>query len=185
MNDDPDSSQATIEIAVIDPAWMDDLPDVERLARGAVRAALTMAGPRLSGESPVEVSVVFTNDARIRELNRQFRERDEPTNVLSFAGLDSAEDLSGPPLRLLGDVVLARETTIKEAAAQGKEVERHATHLVVHGLLHLLGYDHVEETEAHEMERLEAAILASLGLPDPYDWSVVRTGDGVTVGGAE
>ena len=71
MNDDPDSSQATIDIAVIDPAWMDDLPDVERLARGAVRAALTMAGPRLSGESSVEVSVVFTNDARIRELNRQ------------------------------------------------------------------------------------------------------------------
>lgn len=185
MNDDPDSIQATIDIAVIDPAWTDDLPDLERLARGAVRAALAKAGPRLSGEPPVEVSIVFTDDARIRELNRHFRERDEPTNVLSFAGLDSAEDLSGPPLRLLGDVVLARETTIKEAADQGKEVERHAAHLVVHGLLHLLGYDHVEETEAREMEGLEVTILASLGLPDPYDRPAARTGDGVTVGGVE
>jgi probable rRNA maturation factor len=132
------------------------------LARRAVRAAIVQAGANLPADA--ELSLVFTNDDQIRALNRRFRGKDKATNVLSFPAATSGPDL-GP---LLGDIVLARETVEREATDQGLAFEDHLTHLIVHGFLHLLGYDHDTQAEAVVMERLETAILARIGVADPY-----------------
>jgi probable rRNA maturation factor len=124
-------------------------------------AELTPARP---GES--ELGVVFTDDAHIRELNASWRGKDKATNVLSFPAFP--ETKSGPLPPLLGDIVLAAETVAGEAALEAKPIENHISHLVVHGLLHLLGYDHETDAEAEEMEALERRILARLAIPDPY-----------------
>lgn len=126
-------------------------------------AAVAAIGPRFAAEC--ELSLVFTDDAHIRRLNRDFRKKDSPTNVLSFPAPAGAGGLMGP---ILGDVVLARETVVREAAAEGLTVEAHLAHLILHGFLHLLGYDHQDEAEATTMERLETAILGGLGIADPY-----------------
>ncbi|MFD1697087.1 rRNA maturation RNase YbeY [Roseibium aestuarii] len=112
-----------------------------------------------------EVSLVFTDDAAIRELNRDWREKDKPTNVLSFPGSDPDGELYGP---LLGDIVFALETVQREADEMEIEFSAHLTHLVVHGILHLFDYDHQDDEEAELMEGLERRILASLGIADPY-----------------
>lgn len=135
---------------------------VESLAEPAIRAAMRIADPKVAGVA--ELSVVFTSDAEQRALNRQWRGIDASTNVLSFPQIAPFGPVSG----LLGDIVLARETVEREAAAEGKRIEHHVTHLLVHGFLHILGYDHVAEDEALHMEGLETQILASLGIPDPY-----------------
>lgn len=115
---------------------------------------------------PVEVSLVFTDDAAIREINAEWRAQDKPTNVLSFPAFPVVPGkMPGP---MLGDIVLAHETIVREAAEMEKPVADHLTHLLVHGFLHLFGYDHMEETEADTMEGLETRILAELGLSDPY-----------------
>lgn len=144
--------------------------DWEGLAARAAAAAgegePCLANPRLAA------SILFTSDAEVHALNREWRQRDKPTNVLSFPMLER-EDLAGlapdgPPV-LLGDIALARETCAREAAEKGIALEHHAAHLIVHGLLHLAGHDHVDsEEEAEAMEALETAILAKLGIPDPY-----------------
>ena len=114
---------------------------------------------------------MLTDDAAVRALNAQWRGKDRPTNVLSFPAATPDEiaraRAGGPPL-LLGDVVLALETCRREAAEQGKPLADHVAHLVVHGVLHLLGHDHEDDAEADRMERLETAILAELGIADPY-----------------
>jgi probable rRNA maturation factor len=133
------------------------------LARRAVKAALRRADPPLASGS--EVSVVFTDDARIRVLNRQYRRKDKATNVLSFPGKPAEKGRFGP---LLGDIVLARETMENEAAAGLLTLEAHLTHLIVHGFLHLLGYDHEHDADAADMERLETVVLGDLGIADPY-----------------
>ena len=120
------------------------------------------AEPEIAGVS--ELSVVLTDDAEQQELNRQWRGIDRPTNVLSFPQIEPFAPLSG----LLGDVILARETLEREAADLGLSFNDHFTHLVVHGFLHILGYDHLDDEEALEMEGLETEILASLGIADPY-----------------
>jgi probable rRNA maturation factor len=112
-----------------------------------------------------EVSLVFTDDSSVRLLNRQYRGQDRPTNVLSFPAAPLASGRLGPPL---GDIVLARETIASECEAQGLDFADHLTHLIVHGFLHLLGYDHEADGEAVVMERLETAILGRLGIADPY-----------------
>lgn len=139
----------------------------------AVRAALSagegeqlLAGPRLIA------SLLFTSDAEVHALNRDWRERDKPTNVLSFPMLERDQLVSlapdGPPV-MLGDIALAYETCTREAAEKGVPLEHHAAHLIVHGLLHLAGHDHVEsDAQAEQMEALETAILAKLGIADPY-----------------
>lgn len=139
----------------------------EALAEKAANAALTMAGDLPEGA--VELSIVLADDALVRQLNRDYRGKDKPTNVLSFAfedaeGPDAGEDAP----TLLGDVVVARQTVAREAAEQEKTFDAHFMHLVAHGVLHLLGYDHEAEDEAAEMERLETAAMAVLGFPDPY-----------------
>jgi probable rRNA maturation factor len=137
-----------------------------RAAEAASAVAPELANPRLG------VSVLFTSDAQVHELNREWRGRDKPTNVLSFPMLEREEllDLAadGPPV-LLGDIALAQETCAREAGEKGVSLEHHAAHLIVHGLLHLAGHDHVHsDTEAEAMERLEIAALAKIGIKDPY-----------------
>jgi probable rRNA maturation factor len=124
--------------------------------------ALRQSGAKVAGAA--ELSIVLTDDAEQRELNAQWRGIDKPTNVLSFPQIDPR----GPVRGLLGDIVLARETVEREAAEQGVSLADHFTHLVVHGFLHILGYDHLVEDEALAMEGLETQILASLGIADPY-----------------
>ena len=164
MNDDPDGSDTlTIDIAEPCALWRKRLPDATRLCGEAARAALVGAGDMLES---AELSIVLADDALMHALNRQWRGQDKPTNVLSFP-VAAATLPPGAP-RLLGDVVLAFETVAAEATAQGKALAHHLRHLVVHGVLHLLGYDHEAAGEAARMEALEVAVLAGLGVPDPY-----------------
>ena len=147
-----------IEVEVEDVEWTEVLPDVVPLARAAARAALTDAGASRDREHLV---VLLTDDETVHALNARFRGRDKPTNVLSFPAATTA----GPHL---GDIALARAVCAGEARQQGKRLADHLQHLVVHGVLHLLGYDHQIDAEAEEMEALERRILAGLGAPDPY-----------------
>jgi probable rRNA maturation factor len=137
--------------------------DMEALARRAVNAAYAVAAE--APKSGVEISLLLTDDAGIRELNRAWRGIDMPTNVLSFPG-------SGPSspegVRHLGDIALAFETVIREAAEEHKSPDDHLTHLIVHGTLHLLGHDHEIENEAERMEAVEIEVLARLGVANPY-----------------
>jgi probable rRNA maturation factor len=112
-----------------------------------------------------ELSIVLTDDAEQQQLNREWRGIDKPTNVLSFPQIEPFGPLNG----IIGDIVLAQETLEREAAELGKPLTDHFSHLVVHGFLHILGYDHIEEEEALRMESLETRILATLGIPDPYN----------------
>lgn len=129
------------------------------------RAVAAVAGSgAVEVPADAELSVLLTDDAHIRVLNRDYRGFDKATNVLSFPGSDDPDDL-GP---MLGDIVIAHETLEAEALDAGIPVAHHMSHLVVHGLLHLFGYDHEDDEEAEAMERVETAILAELGIPDPY-----------------
>jgi probable rRNA maturation factor len=152
------------------------------LAREAVLAAVRQseASHLLDGPSSTEVSVKFTSDAEVRALNAAYRNKDKATNVLSFPMVEhellSSIGHSGAAEILLGDIVLAHGVCASEAAAKRIAVETHASHLVVHGTLHLLGYDHEEgDAEADEMEEAERAALASLGISDPYAITEVQT----------
>ena len=142
-----------IEVEIEDAAWTSALPDAAAVAERAATAAL--------GTVEGDVVVLLTDDAAVQDLNARFRDRDRPTNVLSFPAADSAAPH-------LGDLVLAFGVCAAEAAAQGKTLADHLSHLTVHGVLHLLGRDHEDEAEADEMEAEERSILASLGVADPY-----------------
>jgi probable rRNA maturation factor len=137
--------------------------DWAALAGAAIEAAARRAG--LALKSGAAVSILLTDDAMIRTMNRDWRTKDAPTNVLSFQ-IAAPDRLSRAPA--LGDIVLAAETVRREAREQGVSLEAHATHLIVHGFLHLLGFDHEEEAQAERMEALETVILADLGIADPY-----------------
>lgn len=153
--------------------WRDAL-DWEVRAAEAVAAALALTPfAALAHAAPlVEVSVRLTDDAEVQTLNRDFRGKDKPTNVLSFPQVqaDLLESLSNSDDGeiLLGDIVLARETCVREAKDKGASIADHATHLIVHGTLHLLGYDHIDDASASAMEALETKALASLGIANPY-----------------
>jgi len=146
------------------------LPLVRRAAEAAVAES---AYPDLAeAERPVEISVTLTGDEQVRALNAKWRAKDKPTNVLSFPMADE-RDLSKTNVAtselLLGDIVVARGVCEAEAAAKGVSIEDHATHLLVHGTLHLLGYDHHDDSEAADMEAREARALARLGIVNPYE----------------
>jgi len=155
-----------------DPEW-DSSSGWETLVRGAAEAAIAeSAFPQLgSSPRPVELSVRLTGDDEVKALNAKWRGKDEPTNVLSFPQLAPAElertGDEGPEL-MLGDLVLARDVCEREAAEKAIPLEDHAAHLVVHGTLHLLGYDHHDDQSAAEMETLEVRALGRLGIADPY-----------------
>ena len=148
----------TIEVEIEADAWTAALPEAETVVRRAATAALgTVTG---------DVVVLLTDDGAVRDLNARFRDKDRPTNVLSFPAFPvTPGKMPGP---MLGDIIFAEETLTREAADLGKSFDDHLTHLMVHGFLHLFGYDHMEDEEAEKMEGLETRILAELGLSDPY-----------------
>ena len=150
--------------------WARALPEAKRLARTAAHRALArgMAEAGIEIGHAIELGIILADDAQQQRLNRDWRGIDRPTNVLAFAAWEvGAPAPRGAPV-LLGDVVIACETVAREAAEQGQSVADHFRHLVVHGVLHLLGYDHDAESAASAMETLETSILASLGAADPY-----------------
>jgi probable rRNA maturation factor len=157
----------SVEVAVECEAWRRACPKAAALARAAAAAAFRSAGTALPPADRVVVGVTLADDVQQRELNRIWRGKDMSTNVLAFPVAGAELPPAGAPL-LLGDVVLALETVAAEAAEQNKPLPDHLRHLVVHGVLHLLGQDHENAAEAEAMERHEAAILAELGVPDPY-----------------
>ena len=151
MNTSP-SGGAVIEVEIEDPAWTAAQPDAEALAVAAATAAL---------DRPGEIAVLLTDDASLRDLNNRFRGKDKTTNVLSFPAPSN-------PQGHLGDIALAYGVCAAEAAEQGKSLSAHLQHLVAHGVLHLVGFDHETEAEAEAMEARERVILAGLGVSDPY-----------------
>lgn len=154
------SSAVVIDLAMPCTRWRRALRDVERVAREAAGAALAHARKE---RRAAELSLVLADDAAVAALNERWRQIAGPTNVLAFPSNERAS-----PVLLLGDVVLAYETVAREAKDQGKTLADHLRHLVIHGVLHLLGYDHDASLPARRMEALETRILASLGVPDPY-----------------
>ena len=152
----------TIDIVRESQLW-DAEPAAEAVIERAVAAALAVG--RLDHVPAAELSVVLTDDAGIARLNGQWRQKDRPTNVLSFPAAPPHAVAAAP---LIGDIVLAHETIAREAAADTVSFDDHLAHLAVHGLLHLFGYDHLDDDEAETMERLETKILADLGIADPY-----------------
>jgi probable rRNA maturation factor len=162
-----------LDIALINEGWDASL-DWPLLAQGAVGAAFgaTLYNDLASGPVIIEISVRLTSDTEVHGLNKAYRDKDKVTNVLSFPMLE-AEELSALasaqfPEILLGDIVLAQGVCAAEAADKGIALADHATHLIVHGTLHLLGFDHMDELEAEAMEALEIAALAGLGIANPY-----------------
>jgi len=163
-----------LEIAIeADEEW-DSSSSWERLVRNAAEAAIAeSAYPDLAdSERPIEISVTLTGDEQVRALNAKWRGKDKATNVLSFPMADEL-DLTRANVAerelLLGDIVLAHGVCEREAAEKGVSSEAHATHLLVHGTLHLLGYDHNDDREASDMEAREARALARLGIRNPYE----------------
>ncbi|SFK39780.1 rRNA maturation RNase YbeY [Methylocapsa palsarum] len=154
-------SAPAVECSIEAPGW-EALEDPQALAETIIAEAVGLSGAELSPEA--EVSIVFSDDAFVHGLNRKWLGNDKPTNVLSFP--------AGGDLRtatMLGDIVIAFETSAREAAEAGRPLRDHAAHLLAHGFLHLIGYDHVENSDAEEMETLERRILARLGIGDPYE----------------
>jgi probable rRNA maturation factor len=146
-----------IDVQIDDAAWDAALPEAEALAGSAAEASLAMLDDPPSGS----IVVLLTSDAEVHALNARFRGKDQPTNVLSFPAGDNAHGH-------LGDIALAFGVCAAEAQAQRKPLADHLRHLVAHGVLHLVGYDHQDDREAEDMEAMEREILASLGVPDPY-----------------
>jgi probable rRNA maturation factor len=147
----------TVDVVVASARWR-KVPQAERLVRRIIAAAAPARARK------AELSVILTSNRAIGALNRDWRGRDKPTNVLSFP---TPAPIRGP-VRHLGDIVIAYETTASEARAEGKPFDHHLAHLALHGFLHLLGYDHESHRQAEAMERQERRILARLGVPDPY-----------------
>lgn len=154
-------SALPLEIAIIRNAegWPDHF---DQLAEKAVLAAMAAAAPTIKGAA--EISILLTDDEEQHELNAQWRGKDSATNVLSFPQIEPFAPVFG----LLGDITLARETLEREAVDLGKSLDDHFIHLVVHGFLHILGYDHLDEAQALQMEGLETHILSGIGIDDPY-----------------
>lgn len=149
---------AEIDIMVEAAGW-NSISGLEALVEKAARAVLAN-----EDAEECSLSILLADDATLQRLNATFRHKDKPTNVLSFP----APDMPGQDADFLGDLALSHDTCAREAQEEGKSLADHMMHLVVHGTLHLLGYDHENEAEAEEMEALEVAVLASLGIKNPY-----------------
>lgn len=162
---EPSRTPRSVEVALAVDAvgWDRRISSLHPLLLRVAEAAIDHAGAALPA---VEISILLTDDTRMRALNRDYRGLDRPTNVLSFAG--EAHTPHNGAARLIGDVAVALETTEHEARVQGKSLADHLCHLVVHGILHLLGYDHLHDADALVMETAERGILARLRILDPY-----------------
>lgn len=167
-NDKSTMSALDIQITVEAEAWSSE-EKLHAFASKVLDAAVTYmktVEEQPFPEETIELSMVFTSDEQIREINAEWRDKDKATNVLSFPAYPIYPgDMPGP---MLGDIVIAYETVEREAGELEKTFDDHLTHLMVHGFLHLFGYDHIDEEDAEEMEALETRILASIGLSDPY-----------------
>ena len=152
----------TVDVVRESPLWSGQA-DPEEVARRAALAALSGTGRPYNENA--ELAVILSDDARVQQLNDLWRGKDQPTNVLSFPAAEGDEIATAD---LLGDVVIAYETVAREAENEGKSFQAHFTHLVVHGTLHLVGFDHMDDGEAEEMEAAERAVLSGLGIADPY-----------------
>jgi probable rRNA maturation factor len=163
-------SISTIDVASSCIGWIWVCPDAERLARAAARIALIDGFAAMGFSSPerIELGITLTDDTDQSHLNRRYRGQDRSTNVLAFPAWEPRTPAPADAPLLLGDIVLAFETVAREAVQQSKPFGDHFRHLIVHGVLHLLGYDHQREADAVRMEGLEISILAKLGVPDPY-----------------
>lgn len=166
---EPSEDKILVDLSVEDPGWgaSDALQALAEACAEAVLAEMRDLEPDFALGPDTEVSLLFCDDARIKILNRDFRGKDKPTNVLSFPGPEPLDD-SVEEACALGDIALARETIFREADEQKKTPDDHLRHMIVHGLLHLLGFDHEDDEEAEEMEATEIAILARLGVENPY-----------------
>lgn len=154
-----------IDVSVEAGPWSQALPGFEAITQRAIMAAVAKAGECDIGDE-WEISVLLSDDAHVQVLNRDWRGKDKPTNVLSFPASDD-DTPPGRPL-MLGDIAVALETTVREAEELEKSLADHFCHLMVHGMLHLLGFDHETDQQADEMEPLEIEVLAGLGIPSPY-----------------
>ena len=179
------TNNVDVLVSITCDGWIDALAEAEDVCKAAALVAMEVGPtpdvaeslesllPRLPylAETPREISILLTDDAFITGLNRDYRNKDEPTNVLSFSNFGKGIELPELPEEetlIYGDVVVALETVTKEADAQGKSLAGHLSHMIVHGALHLLGYDHEEVSEAEKMETLETRILGSLGFDNPH-----------------
>jgi probable rRNA maturation factor len=159
----------SFNIDTASPLWKKAFPRMRaKIEQAAAVAFLRAKKPARLKNRAVEINILLTTDAAIKRLNRDFRGMDKATNVLSFPASPPPRGAAKDAPVLLGDVALAVQTVRREARAQGKSPESHTVHLVAHGVLHLLGYDHMRLKDAKIMEKLECDILASLGYPDPY-----------------
>jgi probable rRNA maturation factor len=158
-----------VDILIESEGWQ-DLPDAEDIARRAITAAASVmdASNARIGLHNVEISLLLCDDQTIAALNGRWRGQEKPTNVLSFPAWPLRSGVAIQEKRLLGDIAISYETLVREARESGMTATAHLSHLVVHGYLHLVGYDHETDDEAEEMERLERDILARLGTADPY-----------------
>lgn len=159
----PDGSSIEIDIRIASSAWRAALPNPAAAVR---RAAIAALKAELPAKARTSLSILLTDDAEMRKLNAGWRAKDKPTNVLSFPA-ENAVDPAKPPA-YLGDVALGLATCKREAREQKKTLADHVTHLIVHGVLHLLGFDHMDDDQAEAMEPLETVILAKMGIADPY-----------------
>jgi len=167
-----------LDISLNGSDWQDHFPKHEACIKSCFKIILENVpeGKYLGRFAHLELSILLTNDQEIQKLNKLHRDQDKPTNVLSFPSLEDEEiqkylrqgvDIPGYPVAL-GDIIFALETILKEAREQGKSPEDHFSHLCIHGILHLMGYDHIEDGDAEEMEALEKSLLAKLSIDDPY-----------------
>ncbi len=163
----------TVDILVEDPTWIKAMPEVKAFICdiSAHTLQIIFHAPQVKD---IELSVVLANDAYIQKLNAHYRKQDKPTNVLSFPSesLKAGEYSSLPSWCALGDIVLSYPTIAKEASEQGKTISSHLAHMVVHSILHLLGYDHENPIDAHQMEQTEITILQYLKFKNPYEEGV-------------
>jgi probable rRNA maturation factor len=179
------ANNVEVLISITCDAWTDALPNVEDICKTAASTAMDVKPTRDVEESlqsflprlpllegtPREISVLLTDDKFMTGLNRDYRNKDQPTNVLSFSNFGKGIELPELPEEetlIYGDVVVAFETVQNEAESEGKTLEGHLCHMIIHGVLHLLGYDHIEDLEAEKMEAMEVQMLGSLGFDDPH-----------------
>ena len=161
------SPNIEIDITLHDKRWNNAINDIDAIIHNIISTALS---DRLNGFETTEISIVLADDAFIQELNKTYRKKDTPTNVLSFP-MTEPKEIKTPdaPFCALGDIIISYDTISREAEEQKKNMTAHFTHMLVHGCLHLLHYGHQDENEAEIMEKLEIEILSQLNIKNPYE----------------